>query len=96
MFDKLRKLLFKAPLVRFCSCVYLSSDELVIHSVLPSLDNNRRGALVVTYSNVEHPSKTNFYLEDTADKKEFLDLLDKQIALQSGPMSDPNIVKWMN
>lgn len=97
MFKQLAKLLFKAPkLVRLCSSVYLSTEDLEIFSVLPSNDNNRRHALCVTYSNAETKYKTNFYIEDNADKIEFLGILDKQIAMQqSGPLSDPNIVKWI-
>lgn len=98
MFKQLGKLLFKTPkLVRLCSNVYLSSEDLEIFSVLPSTDNNRRHALCVTYSNAETKYRSDFYIEDTADKIEFINLLDKQIALQqSGPMSDPNIVKWIS
>lgn len=91
------KTLFKAQLIRLCSNVYLSSDNLQIYSVKPSCDNNRRHTLVVTYSNDEtNNSKTNFYLEDSSDKEEFLNLLDEQIKLQQdGPLSDPNVVRWM-
>jgi hypothetical protein len=97
MLNKLMKVLFKAPIVRLCSSVYLSTNNLQIYSVLPSNDTSRRHALIVTYSNAETPYKTNFYLEDSADKEEFLALLNKQIALQSsGPLSDPAIIKWMN
>jgi hypothetical protein len=85
--------LFKANLVKLCDFLYVSPNGLTIHCVRPSMDNYH---LVVEYSTDESPIKLCVTLKDSKDIKQFLTLLNEQIALQSsGPLSDPNVIKWM-
>lgn len=84
-------------LVRLCEGVYLPGDELQIHSVKPSIDNNKQNAIVIMYSNAESNGYKNaICIAEPSKVKEFIQLLDEQIALQcGGPLSDPNVVMWM-
>jgi hypothetical protein len=83
--------LFKAQLIKLCDSLYVSPNGLTIHCVRPSVDNFN---LVVIYSTDESPSKLCVTLKDPRDIKQFLTLLDEQLALQQrDPLSDPNVVK---
>jgi hypothetical protein len=90
-----QKPLFKAKLVKLCDSLYVSPNGLTIHCVRPSMDSCFH--LVVDYSTDESPSKLCVVLKDSTNIKQFTTLLEEQIALQqSGPLSDPNIVKWIS